>query len=138
MMLMALGPFFFTVSTQLLDKLTDDETARIEPMDRAGQMPTPQFLGPGHRTIEIEATIYKEVLSPLGPLVIEAMRLAMRAGKRMPLIARSGHFYGFFLIQGLTVVKTHALPNGTFHKMEVTIRLTRAPLGIGIAGVSLF
>ncbi|SDF90082.1 phage tail protein [Rhodobacter capsulatus] len=137
-MLMALGPFIFTVTTQLLDTLTDRESARIEQMERAAAMPTPQFLGPGDREIEITALIYKEVLSPGGPFVIEAMRLALRAGLRMPLIARAGHFYGFFLIRELEVVKTHVLPNGTFQKMEVRISLTRSPLGFGIGGISLF
>lgn len=137
-MLMALGPFLFTISTQLLDTLTDRESARIEQMERASAMPTPQFLGPGDREIEITALIYKEVLSPGGPFVVEAMRLAMRGGQRLPLIARSGHFYGFFLIRDLDLVKTHALPNGTFQKMEVRISLTRSPLNIGLGGLSLF
>lgn len=137
-MLMALGPFIFTVETQLLDSLTDEESVRIEQLAVARAMPSPQFLGPGQRSIEIRATIYKEVLSPLGPLVVELMRLTMREGKRLPLIARSGHFYGFFLIENLSIEKRHVLPNGTFQKMEVTIRLTRAPRGISVAGVSLF
>ncbi|MDO5631149.1 MAG: phage tail protein [Paracoccus sp. (in: a-proteobacteria)] len=137
-MLMALGPFRFTVSLALLDRLTDSEQARIEQMPRAGAMPTPQFLGPGERAIEIDALVYKEVLSPGGPLQIELMRLAMRRGRRLPLISRSGHFYGFFLIEELEVVKTHVLPNGTFQKMEIRLRLTRAPLGVSVAGIALF
>lgn len=138
MMLMALGPFFFSTHTQLLDTLTDRETARIEQMERASAMPTPQFLGPGEREIEITALIYKEVLNPGGPRTLEAMRLALRTGLRLPLIARSGHFYGFFLIRELEVVKTHVLPNGTFQKMEVRLTLTRAPLGLSVGGISLF
>lgn len=137
-MLMALGPFRFELATQALKSLTDKETARVEQMARAGQMPTPQFLGPGERSIEIQGVIYKEVLSPRGPLQIELMRLAMRMGVRLPLIARSGHVYGFYLIEAIEVEKSHVLPNGSFQKMEVLLRLGRAPLGIGIAGIPLF
>ncbi|MDO5622241.1 MAG: phage tail protein [Paracoccus sp. (in: a-proteobacteria)] len=88
--------------------------------------------------IEIDAVIYKEVLSPGGPLQIELMRLAMRHGTRLPLISRSGHFYGFYLIEALEVAKTHVLPNGTFQKMEARLRLTRAPVSISVAGIGLF
>lgn len=137
-MLMALGPFRFSLALAALDQLTDHEEARIEPMPRAGTMPVPQFLGPGARSIEIAAVIYKEVLSPGGPLQVELMRIAQRRAMRLPLIARSGHFYGFYLIEALDVVKTHVLPNGTFQKMELRLTLHRAPSDISIGGISLF
>ena len=54
------------------------------------------------------------------------------------MIARSGHFYGFFMIEELSIDKTHVLPNGTFQKMEVTLRLIRAPRGVSLFGVQLF
>ena len=54
LMLMALGPFRIALRTQALETLNDRETARIAKMERAGSMPTKQFLGPGDRTIEIK------------------------------------------------------------------------------------
>ena len=138
MMLMALGPFRFSLSLAALQQLTDTETARIEQMQRAGAMPTPQFLGPGERRVDIDAVIYKEVLAPNGPLQVELMRLAIRNGLRLPLIAASGGFYGFFMIEEMQLVKTHALPNGTFQKAEISLKLIRAPLGLSIGGISLF
>lgn len=137
-MLMALGPFRFSLELAALQQLTDRETARIEQMNRAGVMPTPQFLGPGERRVEIDALIYKEVLAPNGPLQIELMRVAVRSGTRLPLIASSGGFYGFFLIEEMQLLKTHVLPNGTFQKAEVSLRLVRSPIGVSIAGISIF
>jgi len=137
-MQMALGPFRITLETQALEGLDDRESARIATMERAGQMPTKQFLGPGDRSIELRATIYKEVLSPSGPSQVELMRLWMRSGRKLPLIARSGHFYGFYLIEELSSEKTHVLGNGTFQKMSITITLTRAPFGFTVLGVPLF
>lgn len=137
-MQMAIGPFRVTLQTQALEQLDDRESARIATMDRAGQMPTKQFLGPGDRTVELRSVIYKEVLSPGGPTQVELMRLYMRTGRRLPVIARSGHFYGFFMIQELAAEKTHVLGNGTFQKMSVTITLTRAPFGFSVLGVPLF
>ena len=137
-MLMALGPFRFSLDLAALESLQDRETARIEQMQRAGAMPTPQFLGPGERAVMIDAVIYKEVLAPGGPLQVELMRVAIRQGLRLPLIARSGHFYGFFMIEEMSIEKTHVLPNGTFQKMEVTLRLIRAPRGVSLFGVQLF
>lgn len=137
-MQMALGPFRITLGTQALESLDDRESARVATMDRAGQMPTKQFLGPGDRSIELRATIYKEVLSPGGPTQVELMRLWMRSGNKLPLITRSGHFYGFYLIEELAAEKTHVLGNGTFQKMSITITLTRAPFGFTVLGVPLF
>ncbi|MGR3486040.1 MAG: phage tail protein [Paracoccaceae bacterium] len=137
-MLMALGFFRFALDTQAITGLTDREDVRLAAMPRGGSMPTLQFLGPGERQVVLRAVIYKEVLSPRGPTQIELMRLAMRRGTRLPLIARSGHFYGFFLIEALEVEKTHALPNGTFAKMETTITLNRQPRNFAVAGIPLF
>lgn len=107
-------------------------------VQRAKVMPTPQFLGPGDRTLTINAVIYKKVLSPGGPLQLDLMRLAIRKGTRLPLISRAGGFYGFFLIQSLAVEKTHVLPNGTFQKMEVELQLIRSPSSLSLAGIQLF
>lgn len=137
-MLMALGPFRIALHTQALEQVDDRETARIVKLDRAGGFPAKQFLGPGDRKIELRAIIYKEVLSPNGPTQVEMMRLWMRTGRRLPLISRSGHFYGFYIIEELAAVKTHVLPNGTFQKMEITITLTRAPAGFQIFGIQIF
>ena len=137
-MLMALGPFRISLETQSLQRLEDVETARIATMERALAMPTKQFLGPGERTVKLDATIYKEVLSPGGPAQIQMMRLWMRLGRRAPLISRSGHFYGFFLISEIAAENTHALPNGTFQKTTVSITLTRAPIGFSVFGFALF
>lgn len=137
-MLMALGPFRITLETQALELLVDRETARFAKMDRARSLPTQQFLGPGERTVELNAAIYQEVLSPGGPAQLELMRLWMRGGRRLPLIARSGHFYGFFVITELAAEKTHVLPNGTFQKITVTITLTRAPSGFSVFGIQVF
>lgn len=137
-MLFALGPFRIALDTQALERLEDRETARIATMERALSMPTKQFLGPGDRKIILDAIIYKEVLSPGGPAQIEMMRLWMRSGRRLPLISRSGHFYGFYLIEELAAEKTHVLPNGTFQKITTQITLTRAPLGFSIFGIKVF
>lgn len=137
-MLFALGPFRIALDTQALERLEDIEDARIAPMNRAQTMPTKQFLGPGDRNIVVDATIYKEVLSPGGPAQIEQMRLWMRSGLRVPLISRSGHFYGFYLIQQIAAEKTHVLPNGTFQKITTQITLTRAPSGFNVFGIQVF
>ncbi|KPU83664.1 hypothetical protein JI58_08105, partial [Marinosulfonomonas sp. PRT-SC04] len=100
--------------------------------------PAKQFLGPGDRTIELRSVIYKEVLSPSGPTQVEMMRVWMRTGRRLPLISRSGHFYGLYIIEELAAEKTHVLPNGTFQKMTITIKLTRAPAGFSIFGIPIF
>lgn len=134
----ALGPFRISLTEQALQTLQDNETARVAEMDRAGAMTTPQFLGPGSRTITLDAVIYKEVLSPGGPAQIELMRLWMRTGRRVPLISRSGHFYGFYLITELAATKTHALPNGTFQKITTQITLTRSPRNLRIFGIQVF
>lgn len=131
---MVLGSFGIALNTQALEELEDRETARIAKLNRALRFPAKQFLGPGDRTIELRSTIYKEVLSPNGPTQVEMMRLWMRTGRRLPLIARSGHFYGFYLIEELTGKKTHVLPNGTFQK----ITLTRAPANHTIMGIPIF
>lgn len=137
-MLMALGPFRISLETQALETLSDRETARFAKMDRAQAMPTQQFLGPGERTIELNATIYQEVLSPRGPTQLEMMRLWMRTGRRMPLISRSGHFYGFFVMTELAAEKSHVLPNGTFQKMNITTTLIRSPSGFSVFGIPVF
>ncbi|PIE13839.1 MAG: hypothetical protein CSA70_03745 [Rhodobacterales bacterium] len=137
-MLFALGPFRITLDTQALEQLEDRERARIAAMERAGTMPTKQFLGPGDRTIQLDAVIYKEVISPGGPTQIEMIRAWMRSGRRVPLISRSGHFYGFYLIEELAATKTHVLPNGTFQKITTQITLTRSPSGFTIFGTQVF
>lgn len=42
------------------------------------------------------------------------------------------------MIEELAVEKTHVLPNGTFQKMEVNLRLVRAPRGVSVGGFQLF
>ncbi len=137
-MLMALGPFRFNIDTQILQSLTDRETARIASMDRAGAMPAKQFLGPGDRKIELRAIIYQEVLSPGGPPQIELMGQSMRVGERLPLVALAPAFYGFFLIEEVTTEGTHARADGSFARIDVTLTLTRQPRSFAIARIPLF
>ncbi len=138
-MLFALGPFRIRLDTQALERLEDHETARIAPMGRARTMPTKQILGPGDRTgharrHDLQGGALARWSRPdQGPA-----RPGLRRGKRLPLIARSGHFYGFYLIGELTAETTHVLPNGSFQKITTRITLTRAPDGFSLSGVQVF
>lgn len=137
MTLFALGPFRISLDTMALQELEDDEQVNTASTARHRAMNSKHWLSAGDRNIRLNALIYKEAVSPGGPLQIELMRLWMRSGQRAPLISMSGHFYGFYTLEGIKVVKTHALPNGTFQKMDLTLTLGRAPLGISLFGVAL-
>ncbi len=136
-MAFALGPFRLALDTQAIEQLEDQESPRVATKAPAFSAPIRQRLGPGQRTVTLEAVIYKEVLSPGGPAQIELMRLAMRQGWRLPLFSRSLHFYGFYEIDDLTATKTHMLPNGTFQKITTQIKLARVPSGFSIFGFQL-
>ncbi|KPN64243.1 hypothetical protein SAMN04488527_101243 [Aliiroseovarius crassostreae] len=132
-----LGPFRIALDTQAIEQLDDQEAPRVAVKEPAYSAPIRQHLGPGQRTITLDAVIYKEVLSPGGPAQIELMRRAMRWHWRMPLVSRSLHFYGFYEIEDLKATKTHMLPNGTFQKITTQIVLARVPSRLSIFGISL-
>lgn len=136
-MLFALGPFRISLNTMALQQLEDEEEVNVAAPARARSMTPKHFLSAGDRTIRIEAVIYKEVVSPGGPLQEVLMRLWMRTGRRMPLISRSGRFYGFYTLTKISSVNTHVLPNGTFQKTTLTLTLRRAPLGFSLLGVPI-
>lgn len=66
--MMALGPYRFSLSTAAFQELEHTSAWRWPSIERIGQRPALQYVGPGEDTIRMRGTIYPHFRGGLGQL----------------------------------------------------------------------
>ena len=134
--LMALGPFRFSVPGLSYDRIHRNFEYRWEPQLRIGSRPAQQWLGPGEETITFRGIIYPHYAGGYGQL--NAMRASAMVGVPYPLAAvgsggsftgrygeassaNVGFFFGPWSIRGISDEQEYFHKNGDPRKVEFSI-----------------
>lgn len=139
--LMALGPFRFSIDSALLQRIDRRYPFRHIDQDLVGRAPGSQFLGPGVERIQLPCLVYPLFLPGSGLSQIEAMREAGATGRPLMLAAGTGRVLGNYTIRNVDDMREHLLPGGIAQKIDCMVEIARyVPVGGGAGGLpfSLF
>jgi hypothetical protein len=123
LILMALGPFTFGLSTAAYQSLSRDTAHRWASAERIGRRPALQYVGPGAESIELVGVIHPHFKGGLGQL--NKMRdLAGRAAGLM-LVDGEGNVLGRWCIAAVRERQRLFLPGGAPREQRFNLTLRR-------------
>lgn len=133
-MLMAWGPFRFTVPNYSVETLSRSLQPRVEAQPVIGSMPTVHRLGPSNEQVTLQSTFHPHHLNGRGLAQLNGVRQAVNDLRPMMLTHVNGalhNVFGLWIATGLddehTVFDTAGLPS------QVATTLTLMQYG-GVAG----
>lgn len=119
--LIRLGPFKFSIRTLNLQDLDRIWDYRWEAVNRVGERPAMQFMGPGEETVGLRGIIYPHYMGGFGQL--ERMRESAAGGNPYHLATGYGRNYGKWCIKSIGDQHTLLFPDGSPRKVEFDIDL---------------
>lgn len=122
-MMMALGPFGFSLATLAPQALQRQTTWRHASTARIGARPTCQSIGPGEETITLTGLLAPELTGML--LSLDLLEEMKQTGQAYPLVNGLGRVYGRFVIESLAQNQTYFTRYGTAQRIEFTLTLKR-------------
>ena len=122
-MMMALGLFVFALETAPYQEFQQQIGWRHPSNNRMGKRPSRQFTGPDDETITLSGVLLPEISG--GDNTIEVLRVMGNLGLSYVLIEGTGHYYGMFEIDNLTVTRTLFFKDGKARRIEFSLKLTR-------------
>ena len=121
MILLLLGEFTFSARGDNLTGLTRKSKARLSPQELIQRIAPVQFVGPGPRTISIDAVIRPEYQGGLGQID------DLHDGRPRMLATGYGHILGDFKIESVDEKRKYLSGPGIPRKIEFKIDLIRVP-----------
>ena len=95
-MLMAWGPFRFTVPTYSVESIRRSLQPRVSPVPLISRVPSLHRLGPGNEQITLESTFHPHHLNGRGLAQLAAVRQAVNALTPLPLVHLNGSAMNVF------------------------------------------
>jgi len=129
-MMMALGPFVFSLATLAYQQLQRQMAWRHASSERIGARAAYQYLGTGEETVEMSGVIHHEITG--GPVNLDQVRELAKTGQPWPLVTGLGEVMGSFVITAVNETQTIFERDGRARKIEFSLSLTRVdPPGLG-------
>jgi len=122
-MMLALGPYRFSLNTGAYQSLKRSSEYRWSALERIGQEPLLQAVGPGSDRIDLDGVIYPHFRGGLGQ--INAMRDAAVRQEPLMLINGLSEVLGRFVITQIEETQNTFLPDGVPRKIEFRLSLER-------------
>lgn len=122
-MMLALGPYRFSLNTSAYQTLKRSSEYRWPSLERIGQEPLLQALGQGSDRIDLDGVIYPHFRGGLGQ--INAMRDSASRQEPLMLINGLGEVLGRFVIAQIEETQNTFLPDGVPRKIEFRLSLER-------------
>lgn len=147
-MLMAWGPFRFTVPNYSVETIRRALQVRVEEQPVIGASPPIHRLGPGNETITLESTFHPRHLNGRGLAQLAGVREAVNALTPYHLVHFNGagqNIFGQWLARSISNEETQLDHAGTPQTVTVTMELVRydtsparqAALALAAGGLSL-
>lgn len=127
-MLMAWGPFRFTIPTYSVETLQRAVSPRVEAQPIIGAAPSLHRLGPGNETITLESTFHPHHLNGAGLMQLEGVRQAVNALTPLALVHLGGtgpNIFGRWVATDISDEQTMMSVMGTPQTVTTTLQLTR-------------
>lgn len=134
-MLMAWGPFRFTIPNYSVEELRRTSQPRLAPQPVIGAVPTVHRLGPGNDVYSLQSTFYPHHLNGGGLAQLDGVREAVNGMVPLMLTHINGsrpNIFGLWIGTGLEDQQTLFDVAGT--PCQVTTTLTLMQYGGGAAG----
>ncbi len=122
-MMMALGPFGFSLVTLAPLTLQRQTTWRHASTARIGARPTYQSVGPGEEMITLTGLLAPELTGML--ISLDYLEVMKQTGQAYPLVNGLGQVYGNFVIESLAQNQSYLTLYGTAQRIEFTLGLKR-------------
>ena len=122
-MMLALGPYRFSLNTGAYQTLKRSSEYRWPSLERIGQEPLLQAIGPGCDRIDLDGVIYPHFRGGLGQ--INAMRDSASRQEPLMLINGLGEVLGRFVITQIEETQNTFLADGVPRKIEFRLSLER-------------
>lgn len=122
-MMLALGPYRFSLNTSAYQSLKRSSEYRWPSTPRIGKEPLLQAIGPGCDHIELDGVIYPHFRGGLGQ--INAMRDSAQRQEPLMLINGQGNVLGRFVITQIEESQNTFLADGAPRKIEFRLSLER-------------
>lgn len=147
-MLMAWGPFRFTVPNYSVETIRRSIQPRISPQPIIGAAPTLHRLGPGSEEITLESTFHPRHLNGNGLSQLAGVRQAVNMLTPMQLVHVNGagmNIFGAWIATSISNEETTLDHSGTPQTVSVTLGMTRydqssarmIAMSMAIGGLSL-
>lgn len=122
-MMLALGPYRFSLNTSAYQSLKRSSEYRWPSIERIGKEPLLQAIGPGCDRIDLDGVIYPHFRGGLGQ--INAMRDSAARQEPLMLINGQGNVLGRFVIAQVEESQNTFLADGSPRKIEFRLSLER-------------
>lgn len=122
-MMLALGPYRFSLNTSAYQSLKRSSEYRWPSIERIGKEPLLQAIGPGCDRIDLDGVIYPHFRGGLGQ--INAMRDSAQKQEPLMLINGQGNVLGRFVITQIEESQNTFLADGAPRKIEFRLSLER-------------
>jgi phage protein U len=122
-MLMAWGPFRFTVPTYSVEAIQRSVQPRIEAAAIIQGMPSLHRLGPGNPTISLQSTFHPHHLNGRGLAQLNGVREAVNAMVAFPLCAANGGVFGMWVATSMNDEQQMFDAKGTPATVQTTLEL---------------
>lgn len=122
-MMLALGPYRFSLNTSAYQSLKRSSEYRWPAIERIGKEPLLQAIGPGCDHIDLDGVIYPHFRGGLGQ--INAMRDSAAKQEPLMLINGQGNVLGRFVITQIEESQNTFLADGAPRKIEFRLSLER-------------
>lgn len=122
-MMLALGPYRFSLNTSAYQSLKRSSEYRWPSIERIGKEPLLQAMGPGCDRIDLDGVIYPHFRGGLGQ--INAMRDSAQRQEPLMLINGQGNVLGRFVITQIEESQNTFLADGAPRKIEFRLSLER-------------
>lgn len=130
--LIALGPFRFSLSGAAYDELTRSSRWDWKPVDRVGTLPALQYTGPQNDTITLNGRIIPGFTGGIEQLA--RMRLLADMGTPMPMVDGTGRIHGLWVIESVEDTGTKHFKDGYPRMVTFTVGLKKYGDGSGVFG----
>lgn len=122
-MLMAWGPFRFTVPTYAVEAIQRSVQPRIEAVPIIQAMPSLHRLGPGNPSISLQSTFHPYHLNGRGLAQLSGVREAVNAMVAFPLCASNGGVFGMWVATSMNDEQELFDANGTPATVQTTLEM---------------
>lgn len=144
-MLMAWGPFRFTIPTYSVEAIQRSVQPRLEAVPVIQAMPSIHRLGPGNPTISLRSTFHPQHLNGRGLAQLSGVQAAVNAMAAYPLCSVNGGVFGFWVATQLSDEQEMFDASGTPSTVQATLELMQEgssmarSIAMGlVASISLF
>lgn len=122
-MLMAWGPFRFTVPTYAVEAIQRSVQPRLEAVPVIQAMPSIHRLGPGNPTISLQSTFHPHFLNGRGLAQLSGVREAVNSMTPYSLCSANGGVFGLWVATSMSDEQEMFDINGTPSTVQTTLEL---------------